>query len=196
MQELRAQAEFLKQQEFPSKIWQTSRTYKSPGGRKEVQSWLEMNPGYRYERITQANDQAYVRETFPHDPDLLNVLFQLDDGMLRADLIQYIFLYAEGGVYTDMDTVCLTPIRLWVPEQYSKQANLVLGIEGDCQGGEIISGFSHCVQFATWTMMVKPGHFILKIILHHVSVQRSLGLCGAFPRRSCHWLKALDDRNP
>ena len=159
---------------------------------KEVQSWLEMNPSYRYERITQANDMSYVRERFIHE-DLFNTALQLKDGMLRADLIQYAFLLAEGGIYTDIDTVCLKPIDSWIPEQFARQTNLVLGIEGDCLGGDIIPGFSHCVQFATWTvscpfedlgpapcnltgpaenfqMMVKPGHFIMETILDHVSV--------------------------
>ena len=158
--------------DFPSKLWQTSRTFDNPSTDSSVQSWLQKNPGHRYERITQSNDANYLRETITNDPHLLDTAISLNDGMLRADLIQYIFLYAEGGTYTDMDTVCLKPIDSWLSDDLKSHANLVVGIEGDCLGGEWIAGFSHCVQFATWTMMVKPGHFVMKIILDHVRASR------------------------
>lgn len=154
---------------FPSKIWQTSRTFDNPSLDPSVESWLQKNPGHRYERITQRNDANYLRETITSNQHLLDTALSLQDGMLRADLIQYIFLDAEGGTYTDMDTICLKPIDLWLSDDLKSRANLVIGIEGDCLGGELIPGFSQCVQFATWTMMVKPGHFVLKIILDHVS---------------------------
>lgn len=138
-----------------------------------VMSWLEKNPHYRYERITQTNDEGYVREKYAHRPDIVEATLDLQDNMLRADLIQYIFLLAEGGIYTDLDTVCLKPIDSWIPAELKSKTNLVLGIEGDCLGGDLVQGFSQCVQFATWTMMVKPGHFVLNLILERVSLEES-----------------------
>lgn len=95
--------------------------------------------------------------------------------MLRADLVQYLFLLHDGGIYTDLDTICLQPISAWIPPKYEKaDIGLVLGIEGDSLGGDIISGFSHPVQFATWTMAVKPGHFMIEMIIERVLTQLHL----------------------
>lgn len=92
--------------------------------------------------------------------------------MLRADLVQYLFLYHHGGVYTDLDTICLSPIDTWIPHQFSNSTiNLVLGIEGDALGGDIIPGFTYPVQFATWTMAVQPRHFIIRKIIDRVVSQ-------------------------
>ena len=115
------------------------------------------------------NDDGYVREKLGHTPKSVNTLVHLKDGLLRADLVRYMLLVAEGGIYTDIDTICLKPIDTWVPAHLKKEVNLVLGIEGDCLGGELISGFSQCVQFAIWTMMAKPGHFIMKDIMNQAS---------------------------
>lgn len=156
---------------FPRKLWQTSPNNANVGSEPNVQQWLTANPSHRYERITAANGDDYVREHYAHDPNIVATFTELRDGMLRADLVQYLFLLAEGGVYTDMDTTCLKPIDRWVPTQYTDAADLVLGIEGDSLGGDLISGFTYPVQFATWTMMVKPGHFILRMIVERVISQ-------------------------
>ena len=88
--------------------------------------------------------------------------------MLQADLVQYLFLLENGGIYTDLDTICLKPIDTWIPSEYKDKANLVLGVEGDSLGDELIDGFTYHVQFATWTMMVKPGHFVMQMIVDRV----------------------------
>lgn len=92
--------------------------------------------------------------------------------MLHADLVRYLLLYHHGGVYTDLDTVCLSSIDTWIPPQFSNSTiNLILGIEGDALGGDIIPGFTYPVQFATWTMVVQPGHFIIRKIIDRVVSQ-------------------------
>ena len=156
---------------FPHKLWQTSPNNANVGSEPNVQQWLAFNPSHRYERITAANGDDYVREHYAHDPNIVKTFTELQDGVLRADLVRYLLLLAEGGVYTDMDTTCLQPISSWVPAEYANRTDLVLGIEGDSLGGDLIPGFTYHVQFVMWTMMVKPGHFILKMIVDRVVAQ-------------------------
>ena len=159
--------------DFPKKIWQTARTdlLQLPNNvQQAIGSWYQQNPGYRYESFTQQNGKSYVAEHYAHKPHIAETFADIEDGMLQADLVQYLFLLEHGGIYTDLDTICLKPIDTWIPLEYNKKANLVLGIEGDSLGGDIIDGFTYPVQFATWTMMVKPGHFVLEMIVDHVCV--------------------------
>lgn len=160
--------------EFPRKIWQTAKD-NLPAldavTRSSIQTWMDQNKFYRYELITAARDESYVADKYAHRPELVRDFLSLQDPMLRADLVQYLFLLADGGVYTDLDTKCLKPIDAWIPSVFKEKANLVLGIEGDSLDGPLISGFSHPVQFATWTMAVKPRHFMIELIIDRVMTQ-------------------------
>ena len=157
--------------DFPKKIWQTARTdlLRLPHDvQTSIVSWYTQNPGYRYESFTQENGKSYVAEHYTHKPHIAETFAAIKDGMLQADLVQYLFLLESGGIYTDLDTICLKPIDTWIPLEYKDKANLVLGIEGDSLGDGLIDGFTYPVQFATWTMMVKPGHFVMEMIVNRV----------------------------
>ena len=157
--------------EFPRKIWQTARTglpaldQNTQGG---IRSWLDMNEEQRYELITKESSASYVREHFSHRRELLEDFLSLQDGLLRADLVRYLLLFAEGGTYTDLDTICLKPISQWIPADIKSKVNLVFGVEGDSLDGALIPGFSHPVQFASWTILAKPRHMIMGMIVNRV----------------------------
>ncbi|MCJ1279638.1 hypothetical protein MMC21_007462 [Puttea exsequens] len=136
-----------------------------------VLSWLDKNPSYKYERLTQATESTWVRRHFTHRTDIISTFTALRDGILRADLERYLFLYASGGIYTDLDTECLKPISSWIPAAYKNCTNLVLGIEGDSLGGPPIDGFTYQVQFSTWTIMAKPRHYLVEQIMNRAQSQ-------------------------
>ena len=88
--------------------------------------------------------------------------------MLRADILRYLILYAHGGIYTDVDTVCLKPFSTWIPAAFKNKTNVIVGIEGESLGGPIIEGFSHHVGIGQWTVAAKPGHFMLERVIERV----------------------------
>ena len=83
--------------------------------------------------------------------------------MLRGDLLRYMILAARGGVYADMDVSAMQGLRKWVPKQYRNRAACVVGIEWDKGEGPMLPGFTHDVQFASWTLASAPGHPLLKL---------------------------------
>ncbi|KAL9101721.1 MAG: hypothetical protein Q9163_003043 [Psora crenata] len=151
---------------FPQRIWQTSKTGPADmedGDRKAIQSWTKLNQKHRYEIITHHSGESYVRDKFRHRP-VIQVVFQdLQDPMLRADVIQYLILLEDGGIYTDIDTKCLRSIEDWVPSIYNREANFVLGIEYDSFGNGRWLDWTLDLQLATWTILAKPGHWALEI---------------------------------
>lgn len=161
--------------DFPRQIWQTARTNLpslDPSTQTSIKSWMDQNADHLYTLITAERGHSYVEEHFAHRPDLVADFLAIQDPMLRADLVQYLFLLTDGGIYTDLDTICLKPISDRIPPSFNKaDMNLILGIEGDALGGPLIPGFSHPVQFATWTMAVKPGHFMIEMIISRVISQ-------------------------
>ena len=157
--------------QFPRKIWQTSRT--SPAGlevddRKAILSWVKINQKHRYEIVTQHSGESYVRDKFAHREDIAEIFLDLQDPILRADLIRYLVLLGDGGVYSDIDTMSLKPVEDWVPTLYQKDANLVVGIEYDTLGGGRWADWTLDLQFATWAILAKPGHLFLEITVNRV----------------------------
>ncbi|KAL9122957.1 MAG: hypothetical protein Q9187_000482 [Circinaria calcarea] len=157
--------------DFPRKIWQTSKT--SPAGldhmdRTSIQSWTKMNQKWRYEIITQYSAESYVRDRFSHRRDIEETFTDLQDPILRADLIRYLVLLGDGGVYSDIDTKSLKPIEDWVPAAYKDHANIVVGIEYDRLEGNRWIDWTLDLQFCTWAIMAKPGHPLLEMTVNRV----------------------------
>ena len=156
---------------FPRKIWQTSKT--GPAGlggddRKSIQSWVKINQKHRYEILTQYSAESYVKDRFSHRPDIEETFIDLQDPILRADLIRYLVLLGDGGVYSDIDTTSLTPIEDWVPSAYANEVNLVIGIEYDKLDGGRWDAWSLDLQFCTWAILAKPGHLLMAMTVDRV----------------------------
>lgn len=138
---------------IPRKIW-----YKlGPKGlTDQVKEWtdscIKSNPWYDFEFLTDSSGDSYVKEKFADRPDIVDTYLSLVVPILKADLLRYLILYAEGGIWSDLDVSCGgIPIDEWVPTQYKQNASLVLGWEFD-----IGWDFAFVRQFASWTMMAKP----------------------------------------
>ena len=144
----------LKDPEFPKKIW-----YKlGPRGlsddmRKWTKSCISQNPEFNVEFLDDEAADAFVNKRFADRPDLLEVYNALPVPILKVDLLRYLILYAEGGVWFDLDTSCEgIPIKNWIPAEFKQKANLVVGWEFD--GGY---NFETERQFQTWAIMARKG---------------------------------------
>ena len=80
----------------------------------EQYSWRRLNPDSRYELFIDGSMDRWVRSTFASVPALVLAWAALPDVIFKADLFRLLILFAEGGVYTDSDTVCLRPIADWL----------------------------------------------------------------------------------
>ena len=176
--------------DFPLKIWQTAKTGVPTldyDAQWRIQSWLEQNPKHQYEMVTDGSSESYVVDTFAHKPEVINDFLALQDPVLRADLLRYLFLYGDGGIYSDLDTICLRPFDAWIPAGFKNKTNLIIGIEGDSLGGPMISGFSHHVGLGQWTLAAKPGHIMMERM-----IERVLGGLGMLAERQNRTLATLE----
>ncbi|VUC25191.1 unnamed protein product [Clonostachys rosea] len=155
---------------FPEKIWQswkddsenpTDRTIGFP------HQWRVINPDWRYERITDANMDNYVRQKA--DPAVADVFISLHDPILRADFLRYILMLAEGGVWADIDVFPHQPISNWIPEEYRGSVNLVVGIENDHHKRPIWPGSPYSVQLSQYAILAKPSHPVFQRLVEQVA---------------------------
>lgn len=140
-------------QGIPKKIW-----YKlGPRGlTADVRTWtdscIKQNPEYEHEFMTDELSEAWVAEHFTDDLELVETYRNLTIPIVKADILRYLLLFVEGGVYNDLDITCHVPIDNWVPADYLANSSLVVGWEFDVGWGENIVR-----EFATWTIMSKPA---------------------------------------
>ncbi|KAK4443395.1 glycosyltransferase [Podospora aff. communis PSN243] len=138
----------------PKKLW-----YKlgpkglSDNSREWTNSCIQNNKDYVANFMTDESADAYVRERYGAlRPDLVEIYLGISVPILKADMFRYLVLYAEGGVYCDLDVSCDAPIDQWIPQQYKDDASVVVGWEFDVGWGD-----RFVRQFTTWTIMAKPG---------------------------------------
>jgi mannosyltransferase OCH1-like enzyme len=162
---------------FPKKIWQTWKV--DPLGFEEkdkavARTWTAKNPNYRWEIITDANDLEYVETHFgPNGLNRLDIVYmyrELTARIIKADLLRYMVMYVEGGVYTDIDVEALRPIGKFIPERYNERdIDMVVGIEIDqpeFKDHEILG--KKCMSFCQWTFMAKPGLPVMLTLIENI----------------------------
>lgn len=138
---------------IPEKIW-----YKlgprgiSTQAREWINSCLNKNPTYDVEYMTDDSADAFAREKFAYRADIVETFLALPLPILKADLLRYLLLLNEGGIYNDLDVSCEDiPIRDWIPARYKQDTSIVVGWEFDVGW---FDGFVR--QLATWTIMARP----------------------------------------
>lgn len=151
--------------DFPRKIWQTWKVNPLKFEERDLntaRSWVGKNPDYRYEVLTDDNDLRYVEYHFGPDgfnrPDIVNFYRDVKAAIVKADLLRYMIMYAEGGLYADIDVEALKPLSKFIPERYAeKDIDMVIGVEidePDWKDHPILGPKSR--SFCQWTFMCKP----------------------------------------
>jgi len=163
--ELSHQSTLTSGTQFPRKIWQTWKV--DPLGFEErdltcARTWTLKNPGYRYEVLTDSNDLYYVETHFGpaglNRLDIVDTYRSLTTKIVKADLLRYLVMYMEGGVYADIDVEALKPIDRFIPDRYNERdVDMVIGVEIDqpeFNNHPILGKKSQ--SFCQWTFMCKP----------------------------------------
>ncbi|KAE9378494.1 glycosyltransferase family 32 protein [Stipitochalara longipes BDJ] len=150
---------------FPKKIWQTWRINPLDFEERDLtcaRTWTQKNPGHRYEVLTDDNDMYFIETHFGPDGlnrgDIVEVYRSLTAKIIKADLLRYMIIYIEGGLYADIDVMDLRPIDRFIPERYNEEdIDMVIGVEidqPDFADHPILGPKS--MSFCQWTFMCKP----------------------------------------
>ncbi|CZR69334.1 probable glycosyl transferase [Phialocephala subalpina] len=151
--------------QFPKKIWQSWKVDPLNFDIRDsdtAKTWTSKNPGHRYEVLTDNNDLYYVEENFGPNgcnrPDIVETYRSLTAKIIKADLLRYLVMYVEGGVYADIDVEALKPIKRFIPDRYDEgDIDMVISVEidqPDFKEHAILGKKSQ--SFCQWTFMCKP----------------------------------------
>eukprot|EP00890_Picochlorum_soloecismus_P000693 jgi/Picsp_1/1624/NSC_05102-R1_alpha- -mannosyltransferase subunit len=175
-----------------SKLWQTFRWKKLTKDAENARlSWLDLNPSLSFEVWMDERVDKFVRQFFGKDLYLLYQSFPL--GVMKADLWRYAILFAEGGIYADVDTICQKEIDKWFPPREVEQAGESLSCKyhpggsnmtlsgkkysqlqwKDCQ---IVIAPENDQHFCQWTIASVAGHPILSNVLRLIFQRARQGI--------------------
>ncbi|MEL6645389.1 MAG: glycosyltransferase [Pseudomonadota bacterium] len=94
---------------IPRVIHQTFETATVPRGMaRAAQSWPALNPRFHWQFHDAPARRQFIATAY--GGDVLRAYDLLKDGAFKADLWRYCLLYTQGGVYADIDMVCLTDL--------------------------------------------------------------------------------------
>jgi mannosyltransferase OCH1-like enzyme len=162
---------------IPRKIWQTWKV--GPLGFEQAHSdtaktWPAKNPNYRYEVLTDDNALEYLEWHYGakgfNRPDLVELYRELNITIIKADLLRYLILYAEGGVYADIDVEALRPVSRFIPERYTEtEVDMIIGVEIDEPAfvNHPVLG-SKCMSFCQWTFAAKPHLPVMMRLIENI----------------------------
>ncbi|KAK7932235.1 family 32 glycosyltransferase [Apiospora marii] len=165
---------------IPQNIWQI--WFQHEGHRLELHetaTWIKMNPDHQYRLVGRQWGDNYVQRQFGQaaDKELVDTYLAVSNHGMRSDILRYLLLYTEGGIYTDIDTLAMKPIKDWIPRHLRDAAKLVVGIEFDRRDGVEWPEIPHDLQFCQWTIAAAPGHPVFRVMadralasLHELSV--------------------------
>lgn len=128
-------------------IWQT---YETPIGElpedavRCTRSWYKINRRWNYHYMSGQDRENFFKEYF--DGEVYDTYMKMPMGVMKAGLWRFAILYIHGGIYADLDTMCIDPIEHWLDQEH----DMVLDIEGDTP------------WYATQVIAARKGHPFLK----------------------------------
>ena len=91
---------------IPKKIYQTWETEcKTPVLNTLIELVKKNNPQYKYSFFTNNTRRSFIKNNF--SAAILSVYDKIIPGGFKADFWRYCILYTQGGIYCDIDMVCL-----------------------------------------------------------------------------------------
>ena len=160
---------------FPSFLWQSwkwdpSSGYFDDGLRTVEATWTQKNPLYLHKVLNDEMTAELVHVMYENVSDVISLWNKMPAAILKADLFRYLVLLARGGVYTDIDTENIKPIREWIPLSIQpKDVGLVVGIEADPDREDWTDWYSRRVQLCQWTIRAKKGHPALAKVIDMIN---------------------------
>lgn len=164
---------------FPRKLWQSWRndalSFEARDSER-ARSWLSQNPSMRHEVLTDASGLAYVQDVFGptglNRPDIVETYRSLNAKIIQADLIRYIIMYAEGGIWADVDVEALKPFEQFIPARFhEKELNMIIGVETDeptFKDHPILG--SKAQSFCQWVFVCKPRHPVMLRLIDNILI--------------------------
>lgn len=142
---------------FPKIVHQT---YRNSNLTKEYGIWrqrcIDINPDYEFKLWTDYDNRELVKN---HVPQFLNLYDSYNEKIKRIDMIRLVYLYVYGGLYMDLDFICLRPFKDLFSTEYftvAKMDNIVTPTYGQ--------------RYSNAFMAAPANNLIVKILMSRLHI--------------------------
>ena len=95
---------------IPFVLWQTYKTWELPKPAQDAAaSWTGLNPDLASRIYSDPEASNFMLRTL--GAEVLAIYEGFPLGVMRADFWRYSILWAQGGIYADIDTSCARPVK-------------------------------------------------------------------------------------
>jgi alpha 1,6-mannosyltransferase len=136
----------------------------------------DMDKGlYNYTLFANSEQSAMVKRMFAAVPEIHQAYDALPKVILQADFMRYLVVFAEGGMYSDIDTSLETELQNWITYNETlydmpNQVGCVVGAEEDVDDlSWNPSLMPRRLQFCQWTIQAKSGHPIYRDLVARIT---------------------------
>lgn len=137
---------------IPKTIWQTYKTSfeELPSYAKEAaQTWIDLNPDYEYKYMSDTEVESFILQEYGQR--WRDIFVSCPVGVMKGNIFRFLIIYRYGGVYADLDAVCIKPISSWVNDNHK----MFIGIES-------------WLEFLEWTFASEPGNPAIKCVIDKI----------------------------
>lgn len=114
-----------------------------------AETWIEKNKEYEYIYISDSDAKKFIYNEY--GLDYLKLFVNVPVNVIKADIIRLVYTYKYGGIYADMDSVCISPIDNWANLSY-----------------DFIVSTENASQIVQWFFMTKKENPIIKNTINSV----------------------------
>lgn len=90
--------------------------------KKMIENWIVMNPGFEHIYVNSEQRREYIKMFLP---EIINKYDNLE-GKFQADIWRYLILYNNGGVYSDVDSICWSSLNNLLEDKYLNEDLIAL----------------------------------------------------------------------
>jgi len=108
---------------IPKIIWQTFRSNYPPQKSVEyIKSWLSFHQNYEWYYMNDEKCKKFIEDNF--NEDFVKMYNDLPYNVMRSDVWRVAILYIYGGIYADLDTLCIKSLN-----DYIEKYDLIISAE-------------------------------------------------------------------
>jgi mannosyltransferase OCH1-like enzyme len=148
------------------------------GMKANVNTFIATNPDSYHMMWEDADIDEFVQLFYSHNNISTIFRTQLPLPIYKSDLFRYMVLQTFGGVYSDIDTVCLKPISSWIPTSSTSpnttntattKVGIIVGVEADAgKRPDWARWYTRQLQWCQWTMASSRNHEILAYVINSI----------------------------
>ncbi|QPG74697.1 hypothetical protein FOA43_002030 [Brettanomyces nanus] len=131
-----------------------------------VERWKDANKEYEHHVLSLEDAENMVKSELGAISEITEALRLMPDDRVRLEFLKYLVIYIKGGVYADIDTINIKPIKHW---KLMNETSLVTGIMSDYNHIGWYNFFNRRMVLSNSIFVAKAHHPMLAQLIARIT---------------------------